>query len=216
MDQKEYCLKYMKDLYRSRKQSGICCRCGINTKYNDFINCLECINKEKERRKLNASAKSNKGTCTRCSNLAESPYKFCSQCREKAFNIRNTKQYREYKNIHDKNRKKIDMGYKISCNLRSRLRAALKNNQKTGSAISDLGCSIDNLKIHLENQFSDGMSWDNYGFGKDKWCIDHIIPISSFDLTNREQFLIACNYKNLRPMWFRDNIIKGKRIQNII
>ena len=49
------------------------------------------------------------------------------------------------------------------------------------------------------------MSWDNYG----TWHIDHILPLSKFDLSKREDFLIACNYKNLQPLWADENIRKS-------
>ena len=52
---------------------------------------------------------------------------------------------------------------RIASNLRSRLSIALKNNQKTGSAVQDLGCSFEELKQHLESKFQPGMTWENYG-----------------------------------------------------
>jgi len=109
---------------------------------------------------------------------------------------------------HERNRKANDIQYRLACNLRSRLRRAISGNYKSGSAVSDLGCSIAALKEHLEKQFQPGMSWDNYG----DWHIDHIKPLSSFNLEDREQLLVACNYTNLQPLWAADNIRKGNKI----
>ena len=53
------------------------------------------------------------------------------------------------------------------------------------------------------------MTWENYG---SKWHIDHIIPISSFNLKNREEFLQACNWLNLQPLWAEENLRKGNRL----
>jgi hypothetical protein len=52
------------------------------------------------------------------------------------------------------------------------------------------------------------MSWDNYG----KWHLDHIIPLSSFDLTNREQFLKAAHYTNYQPLWAHENFMKRAKL----
>jgi len=95
--------------------------------------------------------------------------------------------------------------YKIKHSLRGRLYTAIKSNYKTGSAVQDLGCSIEELKRRLESQFQKGMTWDNYG----EWHIDHIRPLASFDLTKREELLKACNYSNLQPLWAKDNLSKG-------
>lgn len=70
-----------------------------------------------------------------------------------------------------------------------------------------LGCTIKELKIHLENLFQEGMTWENYGmFG---WHIDHIKPVSLFDLTDQQQLKDCWNYKNLQPLWAIDNLKKG-------
>ena len=104
-------------------------------------------------------------------------------------------------------RRKSDPQFKISLNLRRRLKHAIKNNQKTGSAVRDLGCSVEYLKAFLEGQFEPGMSWDTYG----KWEIDHIRPLASFDLTDPEQFKQAVHYSNLQPLWMKDNRSKGDK-----
>ena len=95
--------------------------------------------------------------------------------------------------------------------MRSRLNGAIKNNSKSGSAVRDLGCSIDELKIYLEKQFQPGMIWKNWGNKGGQWSIDHIIPLISVDLKNREEFLKVCHYTNLRPMWHIDNLKKGDK-----
>jgi len=104
-------------------------------------------------------------------------------------------------------RKRTDKNYKLAMKLRTRMYQALKGNFKSGSAVNDLGCTIEEFKLYLESKFEEGMSWDNWEYNG--WHIDHIIPLASFDLTDRSQFLKACHYTNMRPMWGIDNIIKG-------
>jgi hypothetical protein len=103
-----------------------------------------------------------------------------------------------------------DINFKLKVILRSRLNSAIKNNQKIGSAVEDLGCSIEELKAHIESKFQDGMSWDNWS--KDGWHIDHIVPLASFDLTNEEEFKKACHYTNLQPLWAEENYEKSDNI----
>jgi hypothetical protein len=98
-----------------------------------------------------------------------------------------------------------DPQYKLKAVLRARLRKAVSSDQKAGSAVQDLGCSVAYLKTYLENLFSPGMTWDNWGCEDGDWQIDHIKPLYLFDLTNREEFLQACHYTNLRPLWRYDN-----------
>lgn len=113
--------------------------------------------------------------------------------------------FREY---NKKKREENDVQYILAKNLRARINHVIKGKTKVGSALRDLGCSTDELKKHLESQFVIGMTWDNYG----EWHIDHIIPLASFDLENREEFLQACHYTNLQPLWAKDNIRKGARL----
>ncbi len=86
---------------------------------------------------------------------------------------------------------------------------AITNNQKSGSSVKDLGCTIIYLKQWLENQFKKGMNWGNHG----EWHIDHQIPLSIVDLTNIEDLKQVCHYTNLQPMWADENIKKGCSIE---
>lgn len=145
--------------------------------------------------------------------------------KQKAYNKLNKDKIKVYKNNYyrdnkDKlrlkqkdyinNRFKTNLQFKLRHNLRGRLKLAIKNNFKAGSAINDLGCSIEELKQYLESKFSPGMNWDNWKY--DGWHIDHIKPLASFDLTDRQQFLEACHYTNLQPLWAKDNIIKSDKL----
>lgn len=128
----------------------------------------------------------------------------------KVYYIKNKTQLNKKTAKYKRLRRQNNTQFKLSVNLRTRLLHALKGNFKSGSAVRDLGCSIDKFKLWLEMHFQDGMSWDNYG--PKGWHIDHKIPISSFNLTNREELLKACHFSNLQPMWAKDNLIKGNRI----
>jgi len=106
---------------------------------------------------------------------------------------------------------KTDIYFRISHLLRSRLKdVAIKGNFKSGSAIKDLGCSIEYFKQYIENQFQAGMSWENWS--RIGWHIDHQISLSVVDLTDREDLKHVCHYTNLQPMWASDNISKGNKI----
>ena len=109
--------------------------------------------------------------------------------------------------MKQKQRRQIDVEFRLSTYLRNRLYKATKRNSKSGSAIKDLGCTMEFFRKYLEARFQSGMTWDNYG----KWHIDHIKPLSRFDLTDRNQFLQATHYTNLQPLWATDNKKKGNR-----
>lgn len=114
--------------------------------------------------------------------------------------------YRESKNARYKN----DLQFKLAAVLRSRIQKFLQSSGKSGSVVRDLGCTVSKLKSHIESQFQEGMSWSNWS--QNGWHIDHIKPLSSFDLTDRSQFLQACSYKNMRPLWAKENLSKGSKL----
>jgi hypothetical protein len=111
----------------------------------------------------------------------------------------------EKKKIYENKKYHEDINYRLAKILRSRLRELVTSDFKSDSALKLVGCSIEYLKFHLESQFEDEMSWDNYG----EWHIDHVRPCISYDLDDEEQQSICFSYKNLQPLWGPDNISKG-------
>ncbi len=101
---------------------------------------------------------------------------------------------------------------KIRRAVSGRLRSAMNKYLATKKNVTVvyLGCSIEELIVHLEDKFVPGMTWENHGlFG---WHIDHIRPISSFDFSDEEQIKTAFHFTNLQPLWAFDNIKKSNKI----
>lgn len=133
------------------------------------------------------------------------------QLYEKNYREVNKKKLLTHNLAYVKERRKIDVQFKLSLSLRARLNKAVRGNYKGGSAVKDLGCSIEELKRYLESKFQDGMTWDNWKING--WHIDHIKPLASFDLTDRNQFIQACHYTNLQPLWAKENLLKGDKVK---
>lgn len=99
--------------------------------------------------------------------------------------------------------------FRIKNTCRSRIRQAVIKGFKSGRTLDLLGVKDMQIVIqHLQKQFKERMSWDNYG----EWHIDHIIPCASFDLTKESEQKKCFHYKNLQPLWAKDNIIKGCKL----
>lgn len=103
-------------------------------------------------------------------------------------------------------RRKEDPAFRILCSARSRLHQVLKS-KKCDSTINLIGCTPNELKQHLENQFIEGMSWDNYG----EWHIDHIKPCAAFNFELEEKQSECFHYSNLQPLWAIDNLKKSAK-----
>jgi hypothetical protein len=121
------------------------------------------------------------------------------------------KYYSDYQVSKHKAKMSTDPGYKVQTILKTRISTMIKRNHRAGGLHSLIGCSSEELRAHLEHKFENGMNWDNYGHGKGKWNVDHVRPLDSFDLTDPEQQKLAFHYTNLQPLWFEDNMRKGKK-----
>ena len=112
-------------------------------------------------------------------------------------------------NLYLEKKRRNNPHFRIKQNLSRRLRTILieRNFIKNENILKIIGCSLNDLKKHLQKKFKKNMSWNNYG----KWHVDHIVPCSKFDLTDVKQQRICFNYKNLQPLWARENIIKSNK-----
>lgn len=109
-----------------------------------------------------------------------------------------------------KNKREIDIYFRLLGNLRSRVYKALKGQDKSAITMKLIGCSIETLKKHLEKQFTEGMSFSNYG----KWHVDHIRPCASFDLSKPSQQRKCFHYMNLQPLWAKENLEKNAKVKS--
>lgn len=102
-----------------------------------------------------------------------------------------------------------DNGFRVYKNFSRQVSLSL-NGDKGGRRWQDLvGYTLEDLKRHLERQFTKGMTWDNYG----EWHIDHILPRASFSITTADdpEFRQCWSLTNLRPLWKTANISKGAK-----
>ena len=131
------------------------------------------------------------------------------------YRINNPNKHKEY----IANRIKTDAQFKLTTNIRNLIRTSIYRQKinKNSKTQEILGCTFEELKLHLESQWEPWMNWDNYGNPKDglfelnkTWDIDHIIPVSS-GLT--EQKIIELNhYTNLKPLCsYTNRWIKGNK-----
>lgn len=105
--------------------------------------------------------------------------------------------------------------FKTSMILRNKIKTTIRRKLKghkvrIGKIENLIGCSLEKLIEHIENQFLDGMNWSNWTI--DGWHLDHIIPVSLVDLADPEQLKIISHYSNLRPIKARDNLRKYNKI----
>ncbi len=106
----------------------------------------------------------------------------------------------------------IDQHTRIRNALRARIWYALKRGKTVlleRGTEKLVGCSVQELKDHLERQFKPGMTWSNWGRLPDQWEIDHIRPCMSFDLSDPEEREMCFNYRNLQPLWMPENKSKS-------
>ena len=107
-------------------------------------------------------------------------------------------------------KEKTDVIYRIIHNLSNRLNNEFKKKKikRTLKYNQYLDCNPNMLKNHLENLFKENMNYENYG----EWEVDHIKPISSFNLNDLDEAKKCFNYKNLQPLWKKDNLKKSNKI----
>jgi hypothetical protein len=157
--------------------------------------CKQCVNDKLHRKKYNSSKYRKK---------------YQGEYRDKY--DYNSLEYRQKYNKKEYRQRfeEYDSLYKFKCSVRQAIALSIRrrNGIKTDKTEAILGCSFEYFKTHIESQFTEGMSWDNYGLKG--WHLDHIIPLAS---AKTEEDVIQLNhYTNLQPLWAIDNWKKGSRI----
>lgn len=190
---KEYQKKYHKEYAKANKDILAKKQKEYEAKNKEALSERRKKHYEKNKHKKRAYEKANS---ERISKSAKKRYELNKDARLRSMN--------EYR----KKRCKTDIGFRILSNCRTRVYAAVKGHRKSAGTMNLVGCTIDDLLKHLESQFTDGMTWENYG----KWHIDHIIPCASFDFSVRGEQLKCFNYLNLQPLWAEENIKKSTKI----
>ena len=199
------------------------CKCGKKM-YRTSTRCISCYRKWQKNPKNNPAYINGETIKTHyCSICRTNKISYrawfkgkglgrCSSCSQRGNNNGNYKHglcqdINEYYKKYNKTSRKLDIKFRLMWNLRARLNAAIKKNIKSKRTIELIGCSVDFLKIYLERKFTKGMSWSNYG----KWHIDHIKPCSKFDMSKLNEQHKCFNYKNLQPLWAKDNLSKHNK-----
>lgn len=109
---------------------------------------------------------------------------------------------REYFRLY-KQKRRLDPEYKLKENLRTYFYRTITN--KSNSVFKYLGCSTNEFKIHIEQQFDENMNWGNYG---SYWEVDHINPIENYNFDNENEIYECWNYINLQPLTINKNRTK--------
>ena len=188
---------YYKNYYKKNKE-----RILKRNKLHRLKNKKSISNKRKEYYKL------NKENLLNCAKVWRENNKDKKIINDKIYYEENKEVINNKRTKYTREKRRSDLSFRIKGNLSNRIYKAIKGIHKSSSSLNFLGCSIEELKIHLEKQFREGMTWENYG----KWHIDHIKPCASFNLLLEEEQRKCFHYTNLQPLWAEDNLKKHKKI----
>lgn len=140
----------------------------------------------------------------------ENKEKFLDCCKR----YRSKENVKVYTNEKKKEKYNADENYKQSLLLRNIVRNLINGTTKNPSrrSLELTGCSQQQFKQWIEYNFIDEMNWDNYG---DYWNLDHIVPVSSFDLTKEEDMLLCFQWSNTAPEISKKNYEKFNKIDHV-
>lgn len=142
-------------------------------------------------------------------NLRGKKYRDANRDKVRAYGRKADKKRKPQKTAYMRKRRRNDINFRMAGRLRTSLCLALQGKTKSQSALKLLGCSLESFKLYLESKWETGMSWENYS--RDGWNVDHIMPVSIFDLSNREHQRRCFHYSNMQPMWAEENRAKSNK-----
>lgn len=184
--------------------------------------CKECLKYYKKRWKGNhVLPESGRKKCTSCGkekllkyfykngSLKDGHESQCKVCKDKKAKENREKDIEGYRRRvrEEGKRRREDPSFRIRSAISGKISSTIKGRYKSKKALDILGCSIDEFWKHLEKQFTEGMTRDNYG----KWELDHIKPCASYDLTDKNQIEECFHFSNYQPLWKFDNQSKSAK-----
>lgn len=208
-------------------------KCGRNKDSKDSM-CIECVNAGKraryDKKKESYSAYKRKYYDDHKENHKAYCHKWYEENKEEILagwkalrdknpeihRKQNSKYYRENKqkvmsrnNANTKKHLQNDPMFRITKNLRGRINTVLNGQAKSAKTLELLGCSLPEFKEHLEKQFNNSMTWENYG---GVWHVDHMKPCSKFNLLLADEQQKCFHYTNLQPLLAIENLQKYNKI----
>lgn len=186
-----------------------------------------CVHCKKERLpaefKTKLSGKVNKG-CIYCAEKAHEAY-LKNQAARQAYQLAryytdlkedlkayqrdwraaNAEHHADWNKENHKKKMATDARYRAIFEARGRALSFLLRSDLTAHS-NELGCTVSELRQHLEALFQPGMTWENRSWHG--WHLDHHFPLSKAYDAGEEVFKKALLFKNLRPVWKEDNMAK--------
>ena len=109
-----------------------------------------------------------------------------------------------------------DLEFTLKHRVRALLRVTLQKGRSGRRMAELLGYTADELRAHLERQFTKGMSWERFMAGEIH--IDHIIPVATFGIIEEDSdaFRQCWALPNLRPAWAKDNISRQDKVLTLL
>jgi len=203
-------------------ETKICNKCGIEKEVCEFYKKPKKENEVRSTCKICMNESSTKYNVVNKEILSEKNKKFRlenpeinkEKCRN--YKINNPDYFSKWVEKNKEHRKKYIREYnsdpknKIKNSLRGRINELLNKKYNNPRTLNLVGCDYEFLLKYLEDKFTEGMNWDNYGYYG--WHIDHMIPISSAKTI--EDIYKLYHYTNLQPLWGKDNMRKSNKILN--
>lgn len=155
---------------------------------------------------------SHKPSCKDCSKARSQAWRESNADRRAAYDRQYKAQNRAAKNAKDRQRLASDPAYALRNSIRAAIFKALASRgaKKSERVEQILGCTMQEFVAHIEKQFARGMTWENRG----DWHIDHIIPLAT--AVSAEDVVRLTHHTNLRPLWGRENLSKGGKVQTLL
>ncbi len=134
---------------------------------------------------------------------------------DREYRKKKREQYKNYMSKYNRDRERIDIEYKLGRRIRSRVGNVLRRHKefKSNSSIECLGCSVTEFQTYIQNQFRDGMTWDNYG---SYWHLDHILPLANYQLSDTGTFKRLTHYTNYQPLLVSENLNKMNKEDGVL